>query len=86
MFGTEKYVKNGWRNGMEWSRLVDATLRHLTAWMEGEEVDPESGVSHLYHAACNLMFLSEYQERGVGVDDRWVGTDLGSTKTGQNDG
>lgn len=86
MFGTKKYVKNNWRGGMEWSRVLDAALRHILAWAEGEEVDPESGLSHLHHAACNLMFLSEYQERGVGIDDRWIASHLGSTNTGQNDG
>jgi hypothetical protein len=71
-FGAEKYTANNWRNGMEWSRCTAACMRHLTAWNEGEDLDPESGLSHLYHAACNLMFLAEYTERERGVDDRFI--------------
>lgn len=69
-FGAKKYSKNNWKKGMEWTRLVDSALRHLTAWNEGEELDPESGLSHLAHAKCCLSFLIEYQTKGLGEDDR----------------
>jgi hypothetical protein len=70
-FGAEKYGKNNWRGGMAWTRLSDAALRHLTAWIEGEDTDPETGLSHLAHARCCLAFLIEYQEKGLGDDDRY---------------
>lgn len=70
-FGAHKYSKHNWRKGMEWSRLVDACLRHITAWNEGENLDPETLHSHLAHARCCLGFLIEYQENGIGVDDRY---------------
>lgn len=70
-FGKRKYAAHNWRGGMEWSRLLDAALRHLTAWNEGEDLDPESGLNHLAHARCCLGFLIEYQERGLGHDDRF---------------
>lgn len=72
-FGAEKYARHNWRKGMEWSRLVDAALRHLTAWNEGEDVDPETGISHLAHARCDLGFLIEYQAKQLGTDDRFKG-------------
>jgi hypothetical protein len=69
-FGAKKYAAHNWRKGMEWSRLVDASMRHLAAWNDGEDLDPESGLSHLHHAAFGLMCLSTYQTQGMGTDDR----------------
>ena len=57
-FGSRKYGDNQWRNGFAWSRLYGASLRHLLAHKDGESLDPESKISHLAHAACNLLFLN----------------------------
>lgn len=70
-FGRKKYAKDNWRKGMEWSRLVDAALRHIYAWNEGEDKDPETGLSHIAHARCCLGFIIESQRRGLGKDDRF---------------
>lgn len=56
-YGAKKYAANNWRRGMRWSGPADALLRHFTAWLEGEDIDPESGLSHLAHVAANLGFL-----------------------------
>ena len=72
-FGSEKYAPHNWRKGMEWSRIYDAAQRHLLAWASGEETDDESGLNHLAHAACCLMFLLSYSKTGTGTDDRWRG-------------
>lgn len=57
MYGTEKYGNSeNWRK-VEPKRYVDALYRHLLAYIEGNEVDEESGLSHLAHMACNLSFL-----------------------------
>ena len=57
MYGTEKYGDSeNWRK-VEPKRYVDALYRHLLAYIEGNEVDEESGLSHLAHMACNLRFL-----------------------------
>jgi hypothetical protein len=69
-FGAKKYAAHNWRKGMVWSRLLDAALRHLTAFADGEDVDPETGLSHLAHLRCCAGFLIEYQEKGLGQDDR----------------
>jgi hypothetical protein len=69
--GCVKYGKNNWRGGLHWSRPYDALLRHLTAWWDGEDKDSESGHSHLWHAACELSFLIEYEEKHFGKDDRY---------------
>lgn len=69
--GKPKYGLHNWRNGLEWSCPYDALQRHLTAWWDGEDIDPDSGMSHLWHASCELMFLVEYEVKGVGKDDRY---------------
>jgi hypothetical protein len=69
-FGARKYAAHNWRKGMKWSRLLDAALRHLTAFADGEDTDPETGLSHLAHLRCCAGFLIEYQEKGLGEDDR----------------
>lgn len=70
-FGAKKYTAHNWRLGMSWSRLIGACLRHVYAFMRGEDRDPETGLSHLAHAMCCIMFLLEYQLTGNGSDDRW---------------
>jgi len=71
-FGSIKYGKHNWRKGLAWSRPYDAMIRHLTMWYDGESVDAETGKSHLWHAACELAFLIEYEQKGVGYDDRYI--------------
>lgn len=70
-YGAGKYDPHNWRNGFSWSRLIGATLRHFLAWMSGEDKDPETGLSHLAHAGCNIMFLLEHEIRQLGKDDRY---------------
>lgn len=69
-FGAAKYAPWGWTRGMEWSRLIGAAKRHLAAWEAGEEIDPESGLSHLGHLGCCVLFLMAYSIRNLGTDDR----------------
>jgi hypothetical protein len=69
-FGMRKYGRDNWRKGMQWTRLIDASLRHLMAYKEREDKDPETGLSHLAHAACGLLFLLEYERTHKDKDDR----------------
>lgn len=69
-FGAQKYDDRNWEKGMDWSRLYGACLRHLFAWWNGEDIDPESGRNHLAHAACDLVFLLEFLETHPELDDR----------------
>lgn len=69
-YGAAKYGERNWELGMEWSRPWNAAMRHLWAWWRGEECDKESGLPHLAHCACNILFLLSYQKNGVGRDDR----------------
>ena len=70
-YGAKKYEAHNWRKGMAWSRYYDALLRHLNAWNSGEDIDPESGLMHLAHAGCCLVFLIASAVTGLGRDDRW---------------
>lgn len=59
-FGAKKYSADSWKqveNGE--IRYRDALYRHLSAIEGGEFVDPESGLPHWDHIACNAMFLSQ---------------------------
>lgn len=69
-YGAEKYAPNNWAKGADWSRYTGAALRHVFAHLRGEDNDPETGLPHLAHATCCLLFLLEYQAAGLGTDDR----------------
>ncbi len=71
MYGASKYGRYNYLNGMDWHRLVAAAKRHVDAFQEGEDSDPESGVSHLAHAACGLAMLIVFQKRNLGTDTRY---------------
>ena len=70
-FGAIKYAEHNWRKGFAWSRPLAAAMRHITAFNDGEDIDPESGLSHLAHAACCIMFLLEFQKTHPELDDRY---------------
>lgn len=71
-FGANKYADRNWEKGIDYSRVYGAMLRHMTAWWGGEDHDPETGESHLNHAACCVMFLQHFVETGdyAGRDNR----------------
>jgi hypothetical protein len=56
-FGAKKYGDNNWKITKPESRYIAAAMRHLEAYRDGEVLDPESGIHHLAHAACSLMFI-----------------------------
>ena len=60
-FGAQKYDRDNWQVVPESKRrYYDALNRHIWAWKRGEQFDPESGLHHLSHAMCCLMFLYEH--------------------------
>lgn len=68
--GAKRYGERNWEKGMNWGRVYAAALRHLFSWWKGENKDPESGFSHLWHALCCVSFLVTYEKREIGKDDR----------------
>lgn len=71
-FGAQKYSRDNWRKGFAWTRLIAAMMRHLGAFNNGEDLDPESDLSHLAHLGCMLLFLMEHTHTHKELDDRWV--------------
>lgn len=70
--GGRKYGKHNFRVVGEIcaSDYFDALFRHMTAWWEGEDVDPDSGLSHLVKAMATLVVLRDSQICGTFADDR----------------
>lgn len=69
--GKSKYGEANWRaTGVCASTYVNAILRHLNAWREGEDNDPESGITHLAHVACCCNILMDASHCGTLQDDR----------------
>lgn len=76
--GADKYGRHNWRDlAISSSVYYDAALRHLMAWWEGEDLDPESGHPHLAHAIAGLMVLRDAQIQGKCRDDRPPATEAG---------
>lgn len=73
--GANKYGDRNWEKGLMYSRVYGALLRHVIAWWDGEEFDPESGVHHLDSVLANASFLKEYvsnPDKFGSFDDRPV--------------
>ena len=70
MLGEKKYGRYNYTAGMDASRLIAATLRHVHQWQDGEDNDPESGASHLGHALACIAMLLHQQQLGTLRDNR----------------
>lgn len=70
-FGGKKYERSNYLKGYDWSLSFDALQRHLMAFWEGEDVDPESGLLHTAHASWHCLALTSFLTRGIGTDDRF---------------
>jgi hypothetical protein len=69
-FGAKKYAPNNWRGGFVYGRVFGALLRHLFSWWRGEDKDPETGLSPLAHAGCDVLFLLHFTLAKTGTDNR----------------
>jgi hypothetical protein len=69
--GSLKYGRHNYRvDGCRASTYYDAAMRHLMAWWEGEDIDPDSGTHHLTKAICSLLVLRDAMILGKVNDDR----------------
>jgi len=59
-FGAKKYSKDNWKKGLDKNEILESAIRHIMSMMDGELIDPESGLSHSGHVMANMMFF-EYQ-------------------------
>jgi len=69
-FGAKKYKAWNWAKGMKWSVPLACIKRHLWALLNGEDIDPESGVSHWGAIGCNLVMLAHFATFYPEGDDR----------------
>ncbi len=71
-YGHKKYGSfHNFKQGMELSRNLSCAIRHISEFMDGIDLDKESGESHLAHAATRLLFALENIEDGTATDDRY---------------
>ena len=76
-FGAEKYDAENWRKLDDLqNRYTAGALRHIFAHMDGEKLDPETGLSHMAHALCCLLFKLEIElEDGESKEEELRETD-----------
>lgn len=78
-FGARKYAADNWKHVPDArARYYDATQRHIDAWWNGEHADPETGLPHLAHAVCCLLFLMWFEQRAAAAPSA-VGSDAKTT-------
>ncbi len=70
-FGARKYKPNNWRLGLKWSETLGSAQRHLLAFADGQDIDPETNLPHIDQALAQVLFQSEYYHTKTGIDDRW---------------
>lgn len=71
--GAAKYRDRNWEVGMRHGRVFAALQRHLSAYWQGEDIDPESGLPHLAHAGFGILVLLNYADTCPELDDRSKG-------------
>lgn len=69
-FGAKKYARGNWHKGLSHTQICDSLLRHLTSYLSGEDVDPESECKHVGHILVNALFLAEMVNTKPELDDR----------------
>lgn len=70
--GAKKYAPRNWERGMKWSIVSGCLLRHAFKWLSPfhSDFDEETGLNHMWHVACNVAMLIEYENTCPNLDDR----------------
>ena len=73
-YGANKYAPDNWKKGMPVKEVAESLMRHLFAFLGGEDVDPESGCRHISHVMCNAMFIEFILREKAHYDNRKIET------------
>jgi hypothetical protein len=83
-FGAIKYKDHDWLNVKDGvGRYTSAMIRHMVAKSTGQKIDPESGLSHAAHIACNALFILELELRASEEYNSQVNTEVNTTDVSQ---
>lgn len=70
-FGAKKYADHNWNKGLLTTETVESLMRHLVAYLNGQDDDSESGLPHAGHILCNAMFLAYTMKFKKEFDNRY---------------
>ncbi len=68
--GAKKYSRGNWLKGTPWTDSCDSALRHIMAFLAGEDLDPETGLPHVDHLVCSAKIISNSFHTRKDLDDR----------------
>ena len=79
--GAAKYGRHNYRvAGVRASVYVDAAMGHIAQWWEGEDIDPDSRLSHITKAIASLVVLRDAMVQDTLADDRPPPGNLNATR------
>jgi len=68
-YGAKKYSPHGWKEGDQidcMQRYFSAAMRHIKESQKGNLYDEETGLNHLAHAACCVLFMLWHERNNYG--------------------
>ena len=74
-YGANKYGQYNYRDGSTFMRFIGSIIRHTAAFARGQDLDRESGFSHLAHVIYNCLILLQWIHDKKGIDDRYKNLD-----------
>ena len=66
--GEQKYAARNWQKAYDWELAIDAHDRHYNLWLQGEDIDNETGSHNLVAACWHLIALWWFQRNNKGTD------------------
>ncbi len=69
--GTTTSGRDNYKKGLQYTRVADSAIRHVLAFLDGEDLDSESGLPHLDHALAALNMLKYQTVYNLDMDDRY---------------